>query len=317
PGAGRRRPARPERPLPRLRPAGRAPGGRHRHRRRLGGACPGRSGHLGGGRGHRGRGGGPPGGLLGGPRPPPAAGRRGGGGARAAGGDERRVRTWGRVAPGARAGEVREIRYPAAGTANAEVRLVIADLDGGVLPVRWDSAAFPYLAAARWQRDEPLIAVQDRAQTECSVLAVDPGRGECRVLPSQRDARWVDLVAGTPAQTGSGDLVCTADAGGTRSLLVGGRAVTPPGLQVVAVFDVDGEDVLFAGSAEPTEIGVWRHSPAGLTRLSPAGAVGQGRLRAGTVVLGTEALQAVGPARAVPRDRAPTAPGGSPPRPPT
>src|SRR5262249_17306310 len=158
----------------------------------------------------------------------------------------------------------------------AEVRLVVADLDRGVTPVRWDSAAFPYLAAARWQRDAPLITVQDRAQTECSVLAVDPGSGQCRVGHSQQGARWVGLVDGTPAQTAGGDLVCTADVDGTRSLLVAGNVVTPPGLQVVAVLDVDGEDVLFAGSAESTEIGVWRYSPAGLGRLSSAGTVGHG-----------------------------------------
>ena len=41
-----------------------------------------------------------------------------------------------------------EVRYPAAGTPNAEVSLVLARLDGQHTPVSWDNDAFPYLVTA-------------------------------------------------------------------------------------------------------------------------------------------------------------------------
>ncbi len=43
-----------------------------------------------------------------------------------------------------------EIRYPAAGTPNAVVSLVLAGLDGRHTPVSWDNTAFPYLVTACW-----------------------------------------------------------------------------------------------------------------------------------------------------------------------
>ena len=44
----------------------------------------------------------------------------------------------------------------------------------------------------------------------------------------------------------TGRLVWTVDADDTRRLLVGDEMVTPPGLQVRSVLDVDGDTVLFA-----------------------------------------------------------------------
>ncbi len=49
-------------------------------------------------------------------------------------------------------------------------------------------------------------------------------------------------------------------------------AVTPPGLQVRGVLDVDGEVVLFAASAEPTEVELWTYGPSGLAGPARAAA---------------------------------------------
>jgi dipeptidyl-peptidase-4 len=58
----------------------------------------------------------------------------------------------------------REIAYPAAGTANADVALHILGLDGSSVPVSWDHIAFEYLTSAAWDARGPLISVQSRDQ---------------------------------------------------------------------------------------------------------------------------------------------------------
>jgi dipeptidyl-peptidase 4 len=153
--------------------------------------------------------------------------------------------------------------YPAAGTDNAEVGLFVVDLDGRRVEVGWDRAAYPYLAAVRWEAGGPLtLLVQSRDQTATLVLAADPATGAVTELAAQHDPAWVELVAGVPAWL-DGRLVMTADdpACDTRRLTVDGRPVTPPGLQVTEVVAAAGGAVLVAGSEEPTEVHLWRVVP--------------------------------------------------------
>jgi dipeptidyl-peptidase-4 len=154
------------------------------------------------------------------------------------------------------------LAYPAAGTANAEVRLAVVGLDGSRVEVAWDRAAFPYLAAVVWDPGgPPTLLVQTRDQTETRVLAADPDSGATTELAAQRDPAWVELVPGVPAFM-DGRLVLTVDDPGcdTRRLTVDGDPVTPPGLQVQEV-SVTGGAVLLAGSEEPTEVHLWRVVP--------------------------------------------------------
>ena len=72
------------------------------------------------------------------------------------------------------------LRYPAAGTPNADVQLWLVPVDGRPRPgieVSWDRAAFPYLASVDWSAGLPLtVTVQSRDQRRLAVLAVDPVR---------------------------------------------------------------------------------------------------------------------------------------------
>jgi dipeptidyl-peptidase-4 len=196
--------------------------------------------------------------------------------------DESAVTRWHIADPSSPAQPAAEVRYPAAGTPNADVSLLLAGLDGRRTPVGWDSAAFPYLVTAYWAGsgsagEPPLIVVQARDQRETRILAVDPRTGATTVVRADTDPDWLDIIPGVPARTASGRIVWTADTAGTHRLIVaaadelrGGGAVpvTPDGLQVREVLSVDGESVLFAASdADPTEIGLWTHGPAGLARL--------------------------------------------------
>jgi dipeptidyl-peptidase-4 len=220
--------------------------------------------------------------------------------------DNTRVRRWHIADPANPGRRPAEIRYPAAGTANASVSLLVAGLDGSVVSVAWDTDACPYLVAADWDAVGPLIIVQSRDQRLLRLLAVDAGSGQTSVLREDTNPHWLDIVPGLPARTADGRLVWTTIAEGKTRLLVADPAeladgsaapVTPAGMQVREILSVDGDTVLFAASRDdPTDTGVWAYSSDELTRVSvdgPDGPDGPDQLRGvhsavgagGTIVL--------------------------------
>ncbi|MGH8885109.1 MAG: prolyl oligopeptidase family serine peptidase [Egibacteraceae bacterium] len=152
------------------------------------------------------------------------------------------------------------LRYPAAGTANAEVTLAVVGLDGTLVDVEWDQAAFPYLVMARWGTEGPLtLVVQSRNQRTVRILAADPDTGATRVAQEDTDLCWVDLVGGVPRWLEGGRLVTTVTADDTRRVAVDGVPVSPPGLQVRGVVHADKGGIVVTASAEdPTAVSVWR-----------------------------------------------------------
>ncbi len=156
-------------------------------------------------------------------------------------------------------------RYPAAGTANADVTLHVVTLAGERTEIVWDRAAHPYLARVSWSTGGLLLSVQSRDQRELLVLRADPATGATEAVAEDRDDAWVELVAGTPTLLDDGRLVLCADRGGARRLLVGGLAVTPASLQVRSVVAASGRSVLFHANdlVSPAEQHVWRWSDDG------------------------------------------------------
>jgi dipeptidyl-peptidase 4 len=187
--------------------------------------------------------------------------------------DETDVKRWHIADPANPDKQPVEVGYPAAGTPNADVSLFIAELteldDTELSSVGWDRAAFPYLVTAAWG-DDLLMVVQSRDQK--TMRLINAATGE--VLREDTDPHWTDIIVGVPAQLHNGDIVWTGISDDTRGLVISSaaklaaaRPLTPPGLQVLAVFGTEGDDVLFAGATEPTEIGVWRYSPDGLAEV--------------------------------------------------
>jgi len=177
------------------------------------------------------------------------------------------------------------MRYAAAGAANAEVTLWIAGLDGARTQARWDRDAFEYVSGAGWDAHGPYAVVTSRDQRTVRFLGIDPADGETTVLNEQRDECWVQLIPGLPARTASGSLAGHADLDGTRHLTVDGIPVTPAGLQLREVLGVDGDELLFTASAEPTETHLWTYRAGdGIRRVSTGPAVHSGVRRAGTMV---------------------------------
>jgi dipeptidyl-peptidase 4 len=201
-----------------------------------------------------------------------------------------------------------EVAYPAAGTPNAEVTLLLARLDGGTVPVETDWDAFPYLVTARWQDGhDPLVVVQSRDQRTMRILRVQGDSGQASVLREDTDPHWLEIVPGVPAWTADGRIVWTRDEQDTRRLVLGAPGqepvpVTPPGLQVRAVLDTDGDSVLFQASQEPAEAGLWSYGPAGLRRAGPAGGVQAGTRAGGTTVTWRRDLDTDGVSVRVARD---------------
>jgi len=190
------------------------------------------------------------------------------------------------------------VAYPAAGTPNAEVSVLLARLDGSTVEVDTGGAAFPYLVTACWEGGhDPLVLVQSRDQRTMRLLSVDPGTGRAEPLHEDTDPRWLEIVPGVPAWTADGRLVWTADREDTRRLLIGAPGalhqadpVTPPGLQVRGVLGVDGDTVLFQASAEPTELGLYTYGPGGLSRVGRGGGIEAGVRAGGTTVVSSRGL---------------------------
>ena len=102
-----------------------------------------------------------------------------------------------------------EVSYPAAGTPNALVGLMLVRLDGEALQVRWEAEAFCYLASVCWDSGAPLLVVQSRDQRRMRLLAVDTATGATAVLREDTDSCWLDLVPGVPARLADGRIAWT------------------------------------------------------------------------------------------------------------
>ncbi|MFC8678132.1 prolyl oligopeptidase family serine peptidase [Streptomyces griseorubiginosus] len=187
------------------------------------------------------------------------------------------------TAPGDPGREVR--RTALAGTPNPDVTLWVSRLDSSPLQVSWDRVAYEYVVGAGWDTHGPWALVQSRDQRTVRFLGIDPGDGRTAVLHEQRDACWVHLVPGLPARTASGALLAHHDTSGTRHLTRDGTGVTPKGLQLRAVLGIDGDDVLFTATDEPTETHLWSYGPkSGLRQLSSGAGVHSGVRSGGTLV---------------------------------
>ena len=222
--------------------------------------------------------------------------------------DTAAVASWWIADPASPDRQPAEIRYPAAGTANAEVGLAVFDAGAGTgtgdadsggeagasgsrrVDVAWDVAGWEYLAAIRWTRDGLLLTVQTRDQRTLGVLEADPDTGECRLLRTLTDDAWVDLVPGVPRLAGS-RLVTVEDRAAARRLCVDGEALTPGDVQVRAVHHADEEGVIVTASADPAEIHVARVGWDGTVEWLTAGAGVNGVAAGGdTVVIAARSL---------------------------
>jgi dipeptidyl-peptidase 4 len=182
-----------------------------------------------------------------------------------------------------------EVRYPAAGTANAEVTLHVLAIDGGSVEIAWDREQFPYLAGVRWAGPQRLLlTVQSRDQRRLQVLEADPAVGDVSVVFDDHDEAWVELVPGAPAVLSDGRLVMTADRDGARRLLIDGVIVSDEHTQVRSVLAVNGHDDVIVTSnplSDPTVQQVVAYSGDGARPICAEPGVHSASVGGDTVVL--------------------------------
>ncbi len=203
------------------------------------------------------------------------------------------VERWYIAEPASPDQQPREVRYPAAGTANAKVELHVLALDGGSIEVAWDNERFPYLTAVHWVSGERLLlTVQSRDQRDLQVLEANPTTGDTAPIFTDHDDRWVELVPGTPDELDDGRLVMTADRDGMRRMMVGGEPVTPTELQVRALVAVRDNSVVLLGNHpdDATVLDVWEWSDDGLTRITDGSGVHNAVIGGSTTVLRSTSL---------------------------
>ena len=169
-----------------------------------------------------------------------------------------RVASWWIASPLDPSEPPRVVRYPHAGSDNADVTLAIVGLDGTQVEVDWARGEFEYLCDASWApRANPTLTVQSRDQRTLAVLAVDQRTGATTEIHRQHDDAWVELVPGAPTWMGD-RLVTVIDKDDSRRLCVDGVAVTPIGVHVRRVIDVIDDAVYVAATSDPTEVHIAR-----------------------------------------------------------
>ena len=120
----------------------------------------------------------------------------------------------------------RSMRYPAAGTTNADVQLWILDVDEGPQrEIAWANLSdetWEYLVSVIWG-SRLIVVVETRDQRTLAVAEADPETGELTELLRVTDDTWVEIQPGTPLD-GPDGLVMIVDEG-TRRLSVDGSAL--------------------------------------------------------------------------------------------
>src|SRR2546423_1750807 len=163
--------------------------------------------------------------------------------------------------------------YPRAGTQNAKVRLgIVARSGGDTRWVEWDREKYPYLARVVWKEAAaPLCAVvQNRAQQEELLLAVDPVTGATRELLQENDAAWLNLdQKPMPVWLKDGrEFLWTTERNGAWQVELHSadgalvRPVTPADFQLEELLGVNETDrsIVVSGGPDPRERHLYRFS---------------------------------------------------------
>jgi dipeptidyl-peptidase-4 len=188
------------------------------------------------------------------------------------------------------------VRYPSAGTANADVSLWLLTLDGEQREIRWDRDTFPYLGRVSWAAGgDPLLAVVTADQHTVRYAAIDVTDGSTRILSDDTDSAWTELFDGVPIWY-DGQLVRIADRDGSRSLWVGDTAITPPELYVRSVEGVTETGIVLSASGldDPTRVELHHWSAGSLTPAGELSGVESAVTGGGTIVVSSASLGDLG-----------------------
>jgi dipeptidyl-peptidase-4 len=166
-------------------------------------------------------------------------------------------------------------RYPAAGTANADVTVWHLGLDGSRTEIIWDRKAFEYLCSVTWTaHGPPLMQVLSRDQRRAQILEIDVSSGATKLVRELSDQAWVDITS--PPRYGEGGRLVSIedvhDTAGKRRIVVNGKPVSDPAWQVRSIVSTHRDCVIATASQEPTEVQVVRFDFDGTSEPLTSGA---------------------------------------------
>ena len=176
--------------------------------------------------------------------------------------DESPVQIWHIADPARPEQEPNRVRYPAAGTPNANVSLLLVDARPGaerVRPVEWrsdtpvDGVTLEYLTGVEWSEQRLVLSLLTRSQQRMEIREVDPGTGATTLLRCLEDDAWVDVHPGVPRVLDEGTLLHLVNAGNVVRVAVDGEAFSPDDLLVIGVSGVrpDGSSVYVDAVVSP------------------------------------------------------------------
>ena len=151
--------------------------------------------------------------------------------------DEGPVQTWWISDPALPHKQPQEQRYPAAGTNNATVSLANFTLAGKKTELPWENLDYEYLISVHWQKDhDALITVANRDQQHFITYAVTSSG--LKTVHEVSDHEFVEVIPGQP-KWHNGEILAIVDnrVTDTRELRLGGKAITPIGMQVMGIID--------------------------------------------------------------------------------
>lgn len=166
--------------------------------------------------------------------------------------------------------------YPRAGRKNAAVRLGWVPLAGGAPRwVKWDDAAFPYLATVSWKEGPLTLVVQNREQTKEQVLAVDEKTLQAKVLLVEEDAAWLNLNQKFPLWWKDTGFFWVTERNGATEVelrkpdgaLAASWVKPAAGFLALVGFDAEKKTLYFTGGPNPTASALYRVVDGGAPEL--------------------------------------------------
>jgi dipeptidyl-peptidase-4 len=147
--------------------------------------------------------------------------------------------------------EPRAHRYPAAGTANAAVSLHKISVDGRITDLEWDHQRYCYLASVNvTDTGQVIVSVLSRDQRRQSILRLADEQLE--PIAQRERSPWITVVSGVPTVDPSGALIEVIDDDDCFRLTRDSVPITPAGMNVEAVLDVNESSAVVQAATDAT-----------------------------------------------------------------
>ena len=206
--------------------------------------------------------------------------------------DVSHVATWHIAAPNEPSRAPQQIRYPAAGGANADVQLHVIDTDdSSAIEAVWNQKTHPYLVDVTWEENQPLtLVVQSRDQRSMQVLEADENTGQTETVLEITDPHWVEIIPGTPQRWRDGWLTIQEHEQ-NRALLFNEHRLSPPDQWVRSLVAADETRILYTASVDPTVVDLWSHDGKSAQCLTNASGVAQAKNSSSITVLEQSSIE--------------------------